>query len=218
MLTLKDQIILTPAGQWVYRHKILLSGALLALLVLIGWQAFSLMPPSDVKDRRIDEMFAAWKKHPEDEALFSDLRSAAKKISGPHSIQPQIAQILLALGRSDEAEELSRVSVGRLRMIAPAYAEFAEVSLLISRKKYQEALERSVSLKEALDEKESVLYGKNLVRIAFLQEQLENRAGETAAWRELEELLKSRDKGPLVQGLGHRESDFQAYFDERRKL
>ncbi len=95
-------------------------------------------------------------------------------------------------------------------MIAPAYAEFADISFLISRKNYQEAMERSVSLKEAIEERSSVLYGKNLVRIAFLQQQLENKAGETSAWNELEEAM--------LQGLVPRESDFQAYLEERRKV
>lgn len=212
-----EEILMTPIGKWVLRNKNTLSLAALALTLWFGWQGVHVLRSEAREEDSIEEKFSAWEKHPADEALYQSLKSSAKKLSGPHPIQARIAQTLLSMGRAEEAELWARPSIEKLRKIDPAYAEFADISLAIVHKKPQEALERSVSLKEALEDKKSLLYGKNLVRIAFLQQLLGNRAGETAAWAELEELLEAQGKGKILQGLAHRESDFQDYLDVRKK-
>ncbi len=218
MLTLKDQILLTPAGQWASRNwKYLMSVSLLLLLTAVSWGAKSFVSP-DKKEMQLDELFSAWKKAPADEALFRSLHKATQTISGPHPIHSQIAQILLVTGRCDEAEKMVKGSLEQLRKIAPEYAAFADISFSISRQHYQEALERSVSLKEALEDKNSILYGKNLVRIAFLQQQLENKSGEIAAWDELQEMICKGQVDPFLQGLSNQKVGFQAYLEERKKV
>lgn len=217
MLTMKDQFFLTPPGQWILKHKRILSITACAILGWVGWQGGLELHAAREKEKPLEDIFSAWKKQPEEKTLYQSLRKAAKQASGPSPIHAEIAQVLLSLDRVDEAEPLARASLDQLRKVAPAYAEFAEISLLICRKNYQKALERAVSLKEALEEKGSLLYGKNLVRIAFLQQQLENGAGETAAWSELKELIGSQRDSRIWQGLAHRESDFHAYLEERKK-
>lgn len=203
-----EELLPSSASQWVLRNKKVLSLGAVALLFWVGWQGFFSGVQSETS---LEEKLAAWKKHPKEEALYQGLLQNAKKLSGFHLIRAEIAQVLLSLGRADEAESFARPSIEELRKIAPAYAEFTDISLLISKKKYQAALERAVSLKEALKDTGSALYGKNLVRIAFLQQILVNRAGETAAWGEVEEWMK-------VQGPARRESDLLAYLEERKAL
>ncbi len=202
-----EEILPSTTSQWVLRNRKALSLGALALFLWVGWQGFFSGAQSEVS---LEEKLAAWKKHPEEEALYQGLKESVKQVSGTHPIQAQMAQILLSLGKADEAESFARAPIEELRKIAPAYAEFSETSLLISRKKYQAALERAVSLKEALDGAGSALYGENLVRIAFLQQILANRAGETAAWDEVEAWTK-------MHGLARRESDFHAYLEERKR-
>ncbi len=218
MLTLKDQILLSPVGHWASRNgKLLLTSALLLFLAAGGWGINSLRTLNK-KEVQIDELLSAWKNNPADKTLFQSLLKASQNISGPHPIHPQIAQVLLATGRCDEAEKIAKGSLEQLRKIAPEYADFSEISFCISRHNYQEALERSVSLKEMLEDKSSVLYGKNLLRIAFLQQQLNNRSGETAAWEELHEMICENQAGPVLQGLGNQKIGFQAYLKERKKV
>jgi len=218
MLTLLDQILLSPAGQWVSRNRKLFVGSALLLVLAVGWWGVKSYRELDNEEKPLEELFSAWKKDPSDKALFHSLQKRAQSIEGPHPIHPQMAQVLLATGQCSEAEKIAKGSLEQLRKIAPEYAAFAEISFSISRHHYQEALERSVSLKEALKDKSSVLYGKNLIRIAFLQQQLDNRSGETAAWDELQEMICKNQEVSILQGLGTQNVDFQAYLAERKKV
>ncbi len=201
--------------QWIIKNMKVVSIAAGALVLWFGWQCLRVLHS---EPEPIEEIFAAWQQNPEDPALYQNLKAASKKISGPTPLFAKIAQSLLTMKRVEEAESFARGSIEQLRKVAPAYAEFAEISFLISQNKIQLALERAVSLKEALEgEKNSALYSKNLLRIAFLHQLLDNRAGETAAWVELQELIEFQGKRKVLDGLAYRESDFQAYLEERKR-
>jgi len=217
MLTLKAQILLSPAGQWMLRHKTKLLGVLGTLLFLFVWQGIQLYRSLSPGSKPLEELLTRWEKHPEDQNLYRELQKAVTSLSGPNPMRARIAQTLLSLGKAEEAKILARPSLEKLKSVDSAYGAFAEISLLIGNKQYQEALEKSVSLKEGFGLKNSILYGKNLVRIAFLQQMRGNRAGELAAWNELEEALGAKEKRATLQGLARRSSDVQAYLEERKK-
>lgn len=77
----------------------------------------------------------------------------------------------------------------------PFYADYAHTSLLISQEKYQDALKEALKLKEQMisqakgKEREfgDTLYFFNLLRIAMLHQQLENKNEELNAWQELKQ-------------------------------
>jgi hypothetical protein len=83
-------------------------------------------------------------------------------------------------------------------------------------------LEQSVALKESLEDKESVLYGVNLLRIAFLQQAIGNSAGELSGWQDWQEFSSVSERKLLVvkilQGFGSRASVFHSYLEERAKF
>lgn len=109
----------------------------------------------------------------------------------------RIAQKLLISSEQGLAASFSKASLKRVGGFSPYYTQFSNCSLLIGEKKFQEALQESKRLKKALDQDEqfwetkstlvthgNVLYGYNLLRIAFLEQALGNTQGELEAWRD----------------------------------
>jgi hypothetical protein len=108
----------------------------------------------------------------------------------------EIAQLLLNQGKIKEAlpyatATLERVASDQL----PLYADYANTSLLISEGKTQEALKRSLALQEkmssVLNQQETSkknfgdeLFALNLFRIGMLRQELGDKAGELATWKE----------------------------------
>lgn len=221
-LSVKDRFLISPTGQWVVQHRNLLINIGTVVLVLLVWGLIKAARTPNVDAlRRAQAAYAAWKAKPDDEDLYRLFeKSLAKAPSMRQALNGEIAQSLLVAGRMDAAEVMAKESIKELRPIAPHYAEFSEISLLIARKHYQEALEKSVSLKEKLSDK-TPLYCQNLIRIAFLHQQIENPAGELAAWRDLEQsgLLDHQSAlGFSIKGSEAFPVRLASYVEERKNL
>jgi hypothetical protein len=219
-LSLMDQFFISPLGQWVSDHKNLLLNAGMVVVLVVGWVVFqAVRAPNFVAVQHLNESYAAWKAKPEDEALYRTFDNELTKIPAMRqALRSEVAQRLLSVNRVDEAEKKAQESLRELRLISPDHAEFAEISLLIGRKQYQIALERSVSLKERMKEKK-IFYCQNLQRIAFLQQVLNNEAGEWSAWRDLEEFSQNNPSIAVRarKGLENQFVSFQSYIEERNK-
>jgi hypothetical protein len=219
-LSLKDQFLISPLGQWAVLHqKLLLNVGTAVAAIAIFALVQTVRTPNVEGIRHVQETYAAWKAKPEDQELYCAFEQALKKAPNQQIASPsEIAQLLLNAGRVDEAQAMAKKSLMELRAISPHHAEFAEISLLIGRKSYQEALERSVSLKEKM-QNQSSLTSHNLQRIAFLQQQLGNPAGELAAWKDLEEFATNNKtlQEKSLKGLGDQTIGFQSYVEERKK-
>jgi hypothetical protein len=109
----------------------------------------------------------------------------------------RIAQKLLINSEQGLAASFSKATQKRIGGLSPYYTRFSNCSLLIGEKKFESALSESKALKLALDQDEAfwetkselvrhggILYGYNLLRIAFLEQYLGNADGELAAWKE----------------------------------
>jgi phage gp36-like protein len=154
----------------------------------------------------------AWKSKPDDPKLFDACSKALEKSpTMRRALQCEVAQYLLSQGQADEAKKMAQSTIDELRAVAPFYAEFSEISLQIMQKQYQEALERSVALKEKMDGSQA-LDCQNLLRIAFLQKKLRNAPGEMAAWRDY---LAWAESHPTNRVLGNSNVSLQDYIDER---
>jgi hypothetical protein len=180
----KNRFLTSAIGQWIYQYRYLAIQIGICAVVLGGIVSMSRSPSINAL-RQTREAFAAWQAKPEDDALFKRFEQLLKKTPQlKRTMAADGVQVMAASGRVDDAQRLMRITLTDLRQVSPEYAEFSEISLLIARKCYQEALERSVSLKEKCLE-QSPLFSRNLVRIAFLHQQMSNPAGELAAWLEL---------------------------------
>jgi hypothetical protein len=199
--------------------------ALIGLAAVIGGAAVLIgyfqSGPNASSYAQASAAFAKWEAAPQDEALYSGMREAVRQAPAlGKRYEGVIAQNLLNTERLDEALELANRAINRVESEAPLHSQYARTSLLIEQGNYQEALERSVGLKEQLLQEDagSLLYAHNLLRIAFLQQELKNRPGEKAAWEELENFLGASAHADLVMAnFSDKNIDLTKYISERKK-
>lgn len=101
-----------------------------------------------------------------------------------------IADRFIGSNRGEKAEPFAQDVFQRVLKHTPEHTAFAEVSLLISKGKFQEALQQALALKGQLPHN-SILYGFNLIRIASLYRALDLHEQEVVALEELEQYLKN---------------------------
>ncbi len=177
-----------------------------------------------------EEAVAKWESS-QDEVSYQEMQTALKKVPAlAKKYEAVIAQRLFEGDKMGEALLLAHRSLSRAELDAPFHASYGATSLLIEQGSYQDALEKSVGLKEQMtrlldwSQKEplaggALLYAHNLVRIACLQKELNNKPGEKAAWEELESFLKGKDDlAHLIFGnFQEKQLDLTDYINERQK-
>lgn len=113
-----------------------------------------------------------------------------------------IAQTFLVRENPEAAHPFAKRTFARTSQDhLPLYQRFAEITLLISEQNYPQALHETKELKEQLLQEEanqssSLLQVYNLLRLALLEQALDHKEGEIAAWKTLDETLYSTD--PLL--------------------
>lgn len=141
-------------------------------------------------------LFERWKQTPSNEKIYKEMRLSVKKIPGlERSLEAEMAQILLSDDQFEAADILAGSCLSRLQKESPFHATFGYTSLLVEKKEFQKALESSVVLKEDMERKgdnRSSLYACNLLRIAFLQKQVNNGPGEICAWDEVKTVMRTQ--------------------------
>jgi hypothetical protein len=183
---LKDRLLLSPVGQWMSLHRNLLLNIGIFLLIILTW------------------------------GVVKAVRSPNTSAAARKSLNGETAQTLLAAGKIEAAQACIGKSFQELSIVAPDYAAFSEITFLIAQQRYQEALERSVSLKERLSP-ETCLYSQNLIRIANLHRMLNNTAGELAAWHDFEQtnIIETARLGFSIPNLTAAPVLFASYIQER---
>lgn len=177
--------------------------------------------------------FANWEASPDDESLYLKMKEAIQKAPAiERKYEAVIAQKLLDSARTEEGLVLAKGSVERSKGEIPYHADFAANSLLVEQGAFQEALEKTVQLKENMDRAfdlnrlagerlvgGSLLYAHNLLRIACLQQQLNNKPGEKAAWEELESFIQGETPlADLVKAsFSEKRIDLANYIADRKK-
>jgi hypothetical protein len=130
-----------------------------------------------IQGEAIDKLEKAIAAHPELEAKFGAL----------------IADRYIVQNEGDKAEPYADSVFKRVLKQSPEHTAFAEGSLQIAKGHLREALVHTVALKERMD-KESILYGFNLVRLASLYRALSVHDQELAALEELEQYMQENQK------------------------
>lgn len=199
------------------------------LTVLVGFFQSTPGPEAYV---RAEEAVAKWQANG-DEISYLAMKKALKKVPNlERKYNTVIAQSLFHRDRLNDALTLAHASIQHIEEEAPFHAAYGKTTLLIEQGSFQDALERSVGLKENMlqqcDLQQQVghhpaggvfLYVHNLLRIACLQKELNNKPGEKAAWDELERFLGSKED--LSQLVYHQFQDngldLSNYINDRRK-
>jgi hypothetical protein len=179
-----------------------------------------------------EEAVSKWESSP-DETSYLEMKKALKKVPAlEKKYEAAIAQKLFEKERLSEALSMAHSSLKRIETEAPFHAAFGETSLLIEQGAFQDALEKSVGLKERMIRSQdwnqssgenllggALIFAHNLLRIACLQQELNNKPGEKAAWDEFESFLKEKQSlSQLVLGSFREKGvDLTSYIAERRK-
>jgi len=168
----------------------------IGLLAIAGWTLYQWKSGSSGDFLAAEKTFNEWSGDRNDKLI--KLQKILKQHPELHAkYDGRIAQKLLINSEHGLALSFSKATQRRIGELSPYYAVFSNCSLLIGEKKFEKALEESQSLKQALDHDPlfwktqsqlvrhgGILYGYNLLRIAFLQQLAGNRAGELEAWKE----------------------------------
>lgn len=182
--------------------------------------------PSALSYVEAQKDFALWCSSPQDETLYANMKSAMRHVPAlTKRYEAKMAQKLIDMDKLDEALVMADHSLSRVREDIPYHAKYAEVSFLIERGNFQEALEKAVALKEQMGSSflvsskgGSLLYLHNLLRIACLQQELKNRPGEKAAWEELEKFLYAAEKPAqiLLNSFSEKQINLTQYITARK--
>lgn len=180
-----------------------------------------------------EEAVAKWASS-QDDASYREMTAALKKVPDVEKkYEAVIAQKLFEGDQISRALNFAHNSLKRIREDVPFHAAYGEASLLIEQGAFQDALEKSVGLKEQMVRDRdwnqtsaeeqlvggALLYAHNLLRIACLQKELKNKPGERAAWEELESFLREKENLSNLVFRNFREKglDLANYIEERKK-
>ena len=184
-----DPLILTD---WLERNsRTLVAGLVILVAALFGlyrWHANSTLQTE--KDYLVAaKEFAVLQQNPSDANALKELTQVLNKTPDLHSKYDGVtAQLLLTQSNTQAALPFAERTLKRMSTEnIPYQVEFAEITLLISQENYKAALDKSIALKQHMHNNETTdagIYSLNLIRIALLQQQLNNPKEELAAWNE----------------------------------
>lgn len=206
-------------------------GSCLAGILVLAF--YFLSAPNSEDYLAAEESFVRWSAAPQEELLYRQMKAALKKTPDlEKKYRMKIAQKLLEKERVDEALAWAGKSLKQFDAEVPFHSAYGETTLFIEKGEYQQALEQAVHLKESMlqalpwmkTELEGlkgglVLYAHNLLRIASLQQHLNNRPGEKAAWEEFERFMNERGSlaGIVYGNFREKGVDLSQYILERKR-
>lgn len=125
-----------------------------------------------IRQNAFEKLDAILKRHPELHPKYDGL----------------IAQTFINQHDGAEAQKFGTLAINRtLDENRPFFSDFAQITLLIAQAQYNDALKRSIELKdkmlESTEKVNSLLFAWNLTRIAFLQQQTEAKEEELKTWQ-----------------------------------
>lgn len=183
--------------------------------------------PNALNYAEAETAVAKWSASPGDGKLYLGMKEALRQVPDLGvRYEASIAQNLMNTDQLDKALVMANRALSRVEQDIPYHAHFAKTSLLIEQEDFQKALEASVALKEQMGsvfleshQGGSLLYVHNLLRIACLQQELQNRFGEKAAWEELEGFLNGKSKlaEKFLASFSEKQVDLTQYITERMK-
>ncbi len=179
---------------WMVEHgkKVLMGVGLLFVLLFIGFQLMGRSErPTDsdylTAHETCEQLFTT--ANPTPELLNQALAALKKNPDLEGKVGGKVAQRFIDVHESQNAVALSERGLKRIQELAPAHVRFAKNSLMISKGDYAHALmeakELKIKLQQKTEERSSLLYHFNLLRIAFLEMRLGNPQEEFAGWQEL---------------------------------
>jgi hypothetical protein len=183
-------------SDWMREHLNSIIAIGVGVLAVAGWTLYQWSAGSPGDYLAAERTFNEWSGDRNEKLV--KLQKLLKQHPELHAkYDGRIAQKLLLSSQEGLAASFLKAAQKRIGEFSPYYTQFSNCSLLIGEKKIDEALSQSQTLKQALDQDAAfwktnseivrhgaILYGYNLLRIAFLQQMVGNAPGELAAWKD----------------------------------
>jgi hypothetical protein len=144
--------------------------SLVCAAVLIGIGSIWLCRKESLQNSSFGEVYAEWRKKPDPQQTQKWKEVLRKTPSLRRAFRAELAQLLLVEGEHAAAARIAHGAIEELHAISPDHAEYARITLLIQQGLKEQALHRSLALQTRMQNKDSVLYRRNLLRIRSLQE------------------------------------------------
>lgn len=206
-----------PAIQWMINHGrtlLWVLAAIIVALILIFRMGVSRNERTEGDYLQADYQFQLFARPATQdhspELAFTQLQAILERHPELHAkYDGLIAQTLLSRGETDKALPYVTKALQRTENEnSPYYTEYSQVTLLISKKAYPEALERSLALQQKMSESSeqthsfgSSLIASNLLRIALLQQELGQKENELATWEKWKEYLQGQHAHAFTEQL-----------------
>lgn len=179
-----------PTIRWISQNGANLVWVLIGIIIvgLLGYRFLGGYSSSTQDFYQAESSYRAFVKEHDADKQQQALDTLAGLLKSIPTLQSKydglIGQVLLNRGQIKEAEPYIQRTLARTSGDhTPYYPDYANTSLTISHQAYEEALNQAQALDTQLSEdKNPVLKAYNLLRIAMLEQQLGNKAGELQAW------------------------------------
>ncbi len=189
--------------QWISEHGKFLAWGLLALITAIFLIYRLLGGPSTHAEKdyfQAENDFTTFRKATDPKAQEEALDKLAAILKRRPELQSKydglVAQLLLDRNQVNQALTYANRTASRTgKDHLPLYANYAQNSLLISEKKYPEALKQTLDLQQQLiasQPQNDTLLIFNMLRIPILHQQLGNKIEELKAWQQLKQLAAAK--------------------------
>ncbi|GAB4186971.1 MAG: hypothetical protein Tsb0015_05240 [Simkaniaceae bacterium] len=177
---------------FLLNYKKQISYAAIALVIGLGIIVrIAYNKTGNPKDYALAQNYYSQWKETKNEKAFQELLQILKRHP---ELYPKydvlLGQKLIFGNNFTEAKPILRRTIQRTKKAAPKYYLFSQATEKILDNDLREALELSLQIKSQANE-DSYLYGLNLMRIAHLYSQLEDKENEENAWKEVRLYLTS---------------------------
>lgn len=200
--TLADQLEEHPMVQWFSNNGLTVVYALLgcALLFMLIYRFYGGSTQSQQDFYEAESSMTELQQSPEDaKASLAKLEKILYRNPDLHAkYDGLIAQALLNLNNVQEALPFAENAIARTKSEnAPFFTDFANTTLLIAEKKYDQALQNAKDLNKKITEQtealkeNSLLFAYNLLRIGMLQQQLGQKEEARQTWKQWMEFAKN---------------------------
>jgi hypothetical protein len=173
-----------------YLYKLQVSAVLLILVGAIAFFSVRFSKDDSADYYALDLAYTEWTEHSKEKPkLLETIEKGLQAHPELHArYDAKLTQRLIERDQGTLVDRYASRLLEQKNLDRSCYGQFANLSLMIAKGNFSEALEESVKLKELMEHEKwegTTLYAYQLLRIALLQQQIGTPQEELLAWRDL---------------------------------
>lgn len=167
----------------------------------------------------LENSYADWQKNPSDQEKYNSLLKAIDRVPAfGEQLQAEIVQRLI-YEKNENYRKLRDSLLSRIDKNS-CFVDFANISVLISEKKLNEAFQSSLVLKNRLENENNThlqIYPFTLLRLSFLAKNLNDSEKELQMCSELEKFITEKETSFVSEMKNINQFDLIDYISNRKK-